>query len=165
MKRQEAIALNILRYITGRLCKHGHMSERFTSNGACVECTDKWKAENPDKIKKIKKKYFAKYFSGNREKILENHREWRKKNPSKMVALENKRRAAKLQRTVPWLNAGQLFEMECIYKYCSLLRGIGFDYEVDHIVPLQGKTVSGLHVPWNMQVITACQNASKGNRI
>ena len=162
MKRQEAIALNISRYNTGRPCKHGHVSDRFTSNGACIDCVNKWKTENPDKIKKIKQNYFAKYFSSNREKILEKHREWHKKNPSKRVALEGKRRAAKMKRTLPWLNNGHKFEIDCIYKYCSALRSAGLKFEVDHIVPLQGEFVSGLHAPWNLQVIHEFENRSKG---
>jgi hypothetical protein len=88
-----------------------------------------------------------------------------KANPEKFAMKTRKRKVAKLQRTPFWLNAGQQFEMECIYKYCASLRSIGLDYEVDHIVPLQGKTVSGLHAPWNLQVITASENASKGNRL
>jgi hypothetical protein len=162
MKRQEATALNLLRYNTGKPCKHGHLSDRFTSNGACIGCIDKWKSENPDKVEKIKQVSNGRYFSSNREKVLEKHREWHRKNPSKRLALENKRRAAKLQRTVPWLNAGHKFEIDCVYKYCSALRMAGLKFEVDHIVPLQGELVSGLHAPWNLQVIHEFDNRSKG---
>jgi hypothetical protein len=90
--------------------------------------------------------------------------EYAKAHPEKFAMKTRKRKVAKLQRTPFWLNDGQLFEMECIYKYCAALRLIGFDYEVDHIVPLQGRSVSGLHAPWNMQILTASENASKGNR-
>ena len=91
--------------------------------------------------------------------------EYAKANPEKFAMKTRKRKVAKLQRTPFWLNAGQEFEMECIYKYCAALRSVGLDYEVDHMVPLQGKTVSGLHVPWNLQILTASENAAKGNRL
>jgi hypothetical protein len=87
-----------------------------------------------------------------------------KENPAYFSQKTRYRKAKKLQRTPSWLNSGHWFEMESIYKYCAALRSIGFDYEVDHIVPLQGKNVSGLHVPWNLQLLTASENASKGNR-
>jgi 5-methylcytosine-specific restriction endonuclease McrA len=54
--------------------------------------------------------------------------------------------------------------MESVYNYCAALRNVGLDYHVDHIVPLRGDNVSGLHVPWNLQVITGAENMSKGNR-
>ena len=67
----------------------------------------------------------------------------------------SKRRASKLQRTVPWSN---LEEIANFYKACP--KGL----EVDHIIPLQGKYVSGLHVLNNLQYLTKSQNSSKGNR-
>jgi 5-methylcytosine-specific restriction endonuclease McrA len=91
--------------------------------------------------------------------------EYAKANPEKFAMKTRKRKVAKLQRTPFWFNSGQEFEMECIYKYCAALRSVGLDYEVDHIVPMQGKTVSGLHVPWNLQILTASENAAKGNRL
>jgi 5-methylcytosine-specific restriction endonuclease McrA len=76
-----------------------------------------------------------------------------------------KRNAAKLQRTPKWLNDGHLFEIESVYNYCSALRRIGLNYHVDHIVPLQGKIISGLHLPWNLQVLPAKINWVKGNKL
>lgn len=81
------------------------------------------------------------------------------------TALEMKRTAAKKQRTLPWLSQAQLAEIEEMYHFAKVMEHItGRKYHVDHIEPLLGKDVSGLHVPWNLRVIPAVDNIAKGNR-
>lgn len=77
-----------------------------------------------------------------------------------------KRRSAKMLRTPDWLTKEHLKEIEEFYiRAKEMEKETGLKYHVDHIIPLQGRLVSGLHVPWNLQIITALENTSKGNRI
>lgn len=106
-------------------------------------------------------KYRAAYQKSNPEYFVK----YRKENSGKINAKTRKRQVAKLQRTPQWLDSVDLLEMDCIYTYAASLRRIGLKYEVDHIIPLQGKRASGLHVPSNLQVITEKENRSKHNRM
>ena len=90
---------------------------------------------------------------------------WKQVNKHKSNAYWAKRNAQKLQATPFWLNKSQLIEIENFYAKAVLLTtSTGISHQVDHVVPLQGETVCGLHVPWNLQVITAAENAAKRNR-
>lgn len=134
-----------------------------------------WRKENPELVKKSKRGY---YLRSDKEAAKARKRAWCAKNPEKVrerarrshakdvgqrAAYVRQRQAAKLQRTPPWLTKGQLKDMEIFYMLARVLtKETGIPHEVDHIVPLQGKTVSGLHVAWNLQVLTRQGNRSKG---
>ena len=73
-----------------------------------------------------------------------------------------KRRAVKLQRTPPWVDFKSIRAMHT--QAARLTVETGIIHHVDHVIPLQGKLVSGLHVHQNMQVLTGPVNSAKGNR-
>ena len=161
-EHHEALTKGEMYYFTGKPCKNGHISFRYTSSKGCISCHSE---KNYAQVRTEKAKIYANnYRKQNKEKIHNFRKEWLEKNPGKSIVYIAKRRSAKLLRTPKWLNSGHFFEIESVYKYCDSLRKIGLNYEVDHIVPLRGKFVSGLNVPWNLQVISMTDNRSKGNK-
>lgn len=110
------------------------------------------------------KRAAANYRAKNPEKIKNRGRNWRLENPHLNAAKETHRRASKLKRTPSWLSEDDLWIMKEIYKLSSLRSELtGVPHHVDHIIPLQGKLVSGLHVPLNLQVIPAVENLKKNS--
>jgi hypothetical protein len=88
---------------------------------------------------------------------------WDKKYPEKACAKSAKRHTIKLKRTPSWDPNAQLI----IAKYqlaAMLTKASGILHHVDHIIPLQGKNVSGLHVFSNLTVIPALDNIKKSNK-
>lgn len=99
--------------------------------------------------------------SRGREKYHKYKDSWR----AVSVAGNAKRRARKLNATPPWLSKKHITEIQEFYKIAKELRWLSEEnLHVDHIVPLNGKDVCGLHVPWNLQILPARQNIAKGNR-
>jgi hypothetical protein len=164
LTRQQAIAQNAARYFTGNACINGHVTERYTANKTCCECANA--TANKTKAKD-RQKYVASSTNWQRlnpDRVAIHTSNFVKNNRAKRNLWTSNYRQTKSDRMPAWLNKGQIFEMESVYTYCSALRGCGLDYHVDHIVPLRGKIVSGLHVPWNLQVISGSDNVKKGNR-
>lgn len=92
-------------------------------------------------------------------------REWAKKNTDRCNAKTAHRRALRANAEPPWLSDQQKVEIEVFYNRAKRLTlETGVDHEVDHIVPLNHPLVCGLHVPWNLQVLTAKENRAKANR-
>lgn len=89
---------------------------------------------------------------------------WREKHPESVTLHAATRRSALAKRTPPWLTHEQYEHMRDIFWACRLMsEATGEKHHVDHIVPLRGKNVSGLNVPWNLQIITAVENLKKTN--
>lgn len=121
-----------------------------------------WHEENKEKIA-IRVSLYEKL---NKKKIAIQKNKYRQINRGKFNALAAKRRAAKLKATPKWLTSLDLQQIEELYEIAQAFKlYTGQEYHVDHIVPLQGKNVCGLHVPWNLQILEASENLSKHNKL
>ena len=117
-------------------------------------------AENTDYYREAHQKLIAQ--EAYRHRAREISRAWSKANRAK----ENervRRRLAALQKASPaWANVE---EMRLVYQFAvALSQATGVAYEVDHIVPVRGKTVCGMHAESNLQVLRAELNRAKSNR-
>ena len=121
-----------------------------------------WNLANPEKHRSYIKAWEAK----NPEKVKEAQHKWYLANKDKVKAKVRARQAAQLKRTPIWITPIHKERMETQYRLASLLSKITRSpWEVDHIIPLQGKFVSGLHVPTNLQVIPRAENRAKHNKV
>jgi 5-methylcytosine-specific restriction endonuclease McrA len=157
--KKSAREAGAMTYFTGNSCPQGHIAERRTINGNCVICmrndirerarknfvkhrasASAWAKENPDR----------------KRQILRN---WIKNNPGAKQAHTAKRHADKLKATPSWLTPEDYLDIEHIYTLASLT-----GLTVDHQIPLRNKSVCGLHVVWNLQLLTREANSAKSNR-
>lgn len=127
-----------------------------------VQSAKRMMPDNRAKAQAARKAYYqvARTKPAGLAKIQEHARKsslaWAKKYPEKATAKVVKRKMVRLQRIPPWAN---LKAIEAVYTIAKIA-----GFEVDHIVPLRGKLVSGLHVHYNLQLLTKTENARKGNR-
>lgn len=100
-----------------------------------------------------------------KEKTREYKKRWKENNPGLRNADNYRRKKHVKAATPPWLTAEHHAAMNEIYKEAArLTKETGIPHHVDHIVPLRGKNVSGLHAPWNLQILTADENYKKNNK-
>lgn len=182
--RAEAKATGAKYYFTGEPCKHGHIAARKTK-GACLACLQVEWAEGAVKRADYFKEYnkseagqTAKrtYYEANTElvkiKALGRSNEqrqkyqkaWKDKNPVWVRADTKARRRKNREASPPWITARQKTEIRSLYQIAiTMTKVTGVQYVVDHIWPLRSNDVCGLHVPWNLQVLTQGENLAKSN--
>jgi hypothetical protein len=192
--RSEALDQGLLRYFTGEPCKVGHIAERLTSNRTCCECklerrhtqvyrdqsnaaTKRRRKAEPEpfrrrernrrarNVDKFRERDRVRYSSGRAETRSVWLAQDRQKRPWVYLLRVHQRNISIKRATPRWLTKDQQESITSVYRSCAKMNMEGsIRYHVDHVVPLGGKNVCGLHVPWNLQIIQAVDNLRKGNR-
>ena len=145
-----------------------------------IAASKEWAEKNKEQVKVTKHAYRQKLtreqkdlqnaktrerYYNNIEKNKQRKKLYRSKNKHIGNANSAKRRAALINRTPKWLNNDDIIKIKNIYKYAQTKTiETNILWVVDHIIPLQGKLVSGLHVPSNLQIIKARENESKQHK-
>jgi len=184
--REEAKKTGSKYYFTGQPCKHGHIALRKTK-GHCVECLKVEWAEGNVKRAEYFKQYNqseagqqakAEYYERNKEVIKlkamtrpneqrqQYRKAWKETHPEEVKASTKHRRDKHKQATPAWLTPEHKRQIKQLYiDAMTATRITGTAYVVDHIVPLRGEGVCGLHVPWNLQIMTRAENLKKSNKL
>lgn len=106
------------------------------------------------------------FYLQNQEKMREKTKNWRKNNHTRVISYNSMRRSEKLNATPLWLSSIQLAQIQEFYDIAKAKTvQTGVKFVVDHIHPLKGVGFSGMHVPWNLQVITDSENNRKRNKM
>jgi len=151
---------------------HNQKAGKGGKRSRCKVCTNSENKVRNDDNKDHISKYHKEWYKDNKDVIREKRQEYVKRNRGRVKELRRlkylrdkdapamhsaNRRARKRNATPIWLNTEHLAEIKDIYKNRRLLSDSGETaYEVHHIIPLQQHRdmVCGLHVPWNLKVLT-----------
>ena len=124
----------------------------------------RYKVKNIELVRERDAKASKEYRAANKQKVALSKQVYAQKNKHIINASVARRKAAKLQRTPKWLTDFDKLKIQCIYSIAAMLTRVNNEpWHVDHILPLQGELVSGLHVPSNLQPMRGIENSSKSN--
>jgi len=169
------LELGVIKYFTGVPCRRGHLSERHSQSGHCSEClnernrspfkrlqdkerrrrvlsTPEGKQKNRESTRKSRQR--PEY----QEKQRGHYRKYAKTDKGKAAVkrVRIKRRAVKIKAVPRWAD---------ITKVNLFIDNCPVGFHIDHIIPLVGEAVCGLHVLENLQYLPAQENLSKSNKV
>jgi hypothetical protein len=117
----------------------------------------RWRKSNPEKSRRSNIQWKIEH----RERSRSTSMAWKKANPGKVVAQIALRKARKIQATPSWADLQLISD---IYDFAAFRsRREGIKYHVDHVLPLKGENVCGLHIENNLVILPATENIRKSN--
>lgn len=165
ISRAEARVIGYKRYFTGKPCKHGHISERYTNSKHCIQCLTE-RNKSPA-FRAYYKKYYRQYVDNQSEETrayrsaIQRHKyrtKWRFNARHNSRLRKRRVKRATLQCPLDKIKVQQ------IYLDAKRMRAeTGENYNVDHIIPIVHDSVCGLHCSSNLRIVPYEVNASKGN--
>jgi len=136
--------------------------EKVAEYNKRTDWTRKWVAQNPEKRLAASRSYYARNKLAHAERV----QRWYEKNRGRRRAITMNYRAAKRRATPVWFSELDDFVLSELHDKAVTLEKLGHGkFHVDHIVPLQGETVCGLHWRRNWQLMPASENVKKSNRL
>lgn len=192
--RQVAIERGLPRYFTGVPCLSGHLLERSTAGKKCPQCRrdlqrkvnatpekkasraeyDRLRWENDrDRLVAKNRRYYSEnrdevnaqkreYWVANLDRMRAANKEWRSQNPHVIRHLNASRKKQIKQATPPWADKAAILAVYAEADRLTKLTGV--EHHVDHIVPIKGELVCGLHVHQNLRPLPWRENISKKNK-
>ncbi|MGL4297327.1 MAG: hypothetical protein ACRCTG_16585 [Aestuariivirga sp.] len=178
---QEARSLDLKWYFNGVPCKNGHVAERLVSNQTCRECSAERTKAWRERSKEHCAEYAKNHYLSNYDARIDSSRKWKRENLEKVLSYSKKYREKNKPQTlskmtfdrirkrgrVPvwfgefdWLVWEEAADLVPKRRECT-----GISWHADHMIPMSGKTASGLHVHSNCQVIPAVLNLMKRNKM
>lgn len=154
------------------LCKTDKSFDDFYANRSkkdgyhcyCKECSKEakkqWKATNKDKASAYDKQWQEQ----NKDKKSANYKRWQQNNRGAVNAYNSRRRADEKAATPAWADLDKIKALYNVAQYFDWISGGFVKHHVDHVIPLRGKAVCGLHVENNLQILIDKDNLRKSNK-
>lgn len=140
---------------TGQNQRRKAYFDTYNKTAIANERKKKWKLENPEKNAAINRQWRQ----SNPEKQCQYAKNYAKKYPHRVNERNARRRLFEKAAMPQWADKKKI---RAIYKQAeNMTKDTGIKYQVDHIIPLRGKTVCGLHVESNLQILTINENSRK----
>jgi hypothetical protein len=175
------------RHFTGKECQKCGTTKKYVKGLKCVQCainrSAEWQKQNKDRHLEVMRGVHADYRARHPDRVKSAKKKYSETDKARIVrARANKKfvtrhpdkkreadflnKSARRSSTPDWLTKADRAEIEGLAQFCRVMRSItGNEYHIDHIVPIRGDGVCGLHVPWNLQAVPATENLRKSNKL